>query len=404
MNLFDDKERNDTGQIETRESHFAFLNRSAHPKCVYTRSLLEGWMQEYPDAHQKAIWASFRSDRDIQHWGAFFELYCHALLRHLGFTTSVQVVVDEAVNRPIDFLVQENDTPLFYLESTVATGSSAVFMNQRKIRELIDALNVLHNPDIQVSIGIRQESSHNLPLSQICTAVHQWLQTLDPDQVLEQKRTTTYGKHPQYSWERDGWKISFLAIPRSKEERGTKGQTVLYHGWTARRVEVQKSLKEAFDEKANRYGKLHLPYVIAVDVLAIDSFGSNIGEVLFGKEVVLIDTQSEKTTLTRSPLLPNRPRSENGLWFDRRGQRNQQISAVLLVNDLLPWEIAHKTPVLWHNPWAEKPLDPGLWQGPQMLPDMNASPPYMQYREGKQGDEIFRLPPDWPDISVQNNI
>ena len=131
--------------------------------------------------------------------------------------------------------------------------------------------------------------------------------------------------------------------------------------------------------------------------LAIDSPGCDIGEAFFGKEVLLIDTQTEKATLTRSPLLPNRHRGENGLWFARSGPRNRQVSPALLVDELMLWAIAHKTPVLWHNPWAEKPLDPNLWQGLQMVPDMNASPPRMQHRDGKQAYGIFHLCQDWPD-------
>jgi hypothetical protein len=61
----------------------------------------------------------------------------------------------------------------------------------------------------------------------------------------------------------------------------------------------------------------------------------------------------------------------------------------------MPWAIAHKTPILWHNPWAEKPLNPDLWQGPKMIPDMSATHPQMQYREGKKAFEILHLPPDW---------
>lgn len=402
MLLFDEGERNYTGYRVPRESCFAFLNRSGQPRFERTRMLLENWFHNYPAAYQVALSNSFRSNEDIQHWGAFFELYCHALLEYLGFTTSVQVVVDATVNRPIDFLVLENDTPLFYLEAMVATGAKSGFTNQRKIWELIDTLDTLDEPDFQVSIEVEQESRQNLPMSQIRSGVHQWLQTLDPDQVAELRRKTSYDKHPRCRWERDGWKIVFFAIPRLREDRGTTRHTVLFHGWSAHKVEAQSSLRDALEEKADRYGKLEVPYVIAVDILAIDSFGSNAGEVFFGKEIALIDTRSEKVTLTRSPLLPNRPRSENGLWFGRRGPRNQQVSAVLLVDELMPWAIAHKTPILWHNPWAEKPLDPVLWRGPQMVPDMNVSPPRMQFKEGEQAHEIFHLPPDWPDISRED--
>ncbi len=81
MNLFEDVKRTYTGYSAPQESNFAFLNRSALPKFGRTRTLLERWFHEYPAAHRTALGTSFRSDRDSQHWGAFFELYCHALLR-----------------------------------------------------------------------------------------------------------------------------------------------------------------------------------------------------------------------------------------------------------------------------------------------------------------------------------
>ena len=135
--------------------------------------------------------------------------------------------MDEAINRPIDFLVQENDTPLFYLEATVATGAKGVLINQRKIWELIDALDPIDEPNFQVSIEVEQESPYNLPLSQIRSGIHQWLQTLDPDQVSEQRRTTTYNKHPQCSWERDGWKWT-APMRADNEEREVLQNGVIY--------------------------------------------------------------------------------------------------------------------------------------------------------------------------------
>jgi hypothetical protein len=97
-----------------------------------------------------------------------------------------------------------------------------------------------------------------------------------------------------------------------------------------------------------------------------------------------------------------RPYSEKGLWFAQGGPRNRKVSAVLLVDELMPWSVAHKTPILWHNPWAERPLTPNLWQGPQMIPDMSVSPLCMQFRDGKKGFEILNLYPEWPDESIEN--
>jgi len=203
---------------------------------------------------------------------------------------------------------------------------------------------------------------------------------------------------PYCYYEHNGWKIVFYAIPRPLDSQGQANKTVVYQLSEARKVEAENSLRDALETKSKKYGNFELPYVIAVDVLAIDSFGTDIGEILFGKEVILFDRQLEDFSLTRSPLLPDRPSEENGFCRARKRARNQQVSALLLVEDLMPWSVARKTPVLWHNPWAERPLDPNIWQGPQMIPDMDAPEPYMQERVGKKGHEIFHLQPGGANI------
>lgn len=403
MNLFDVCERTYTGYKLPNESSYAFLNRSALLKFDRTRELLENWFQGFPASHQVELGTGFRSDRDTQHLGAFFELYCYTLLRQQDFTVNVQHVVDSMVNRPVDFLVQTCEVPIFYLEATVATDATAALANQRKIWELVDTLNALNEPFFHISLEVEEESSQNLSLSQIRSGVHVWLQTLIPDEVAVLRENLEYANHPHWKWERNGWSLTFFAIPKSPENRGMLGETVLYHTWDAQRASAQNALRNALESKASRYGSLRLPYIIAVDVLALDSLGTNIGETLFGKEVALWDTLTDEITLTRAPLLPDRPRIENGLWFARRGPRNQQISAVLLANELMPWSIASKTPVLWHNPYAEKPINPNLWQGPQMIPDMDASPPQMQYRNGKEAYEMFHLSSTWQENNSEED-
>ena len=198
--------------------------------------------------------------------------------------------------------------------------------------------------------------------------------------------------------ERERWKIVFYAIPRPLDSQGQANKTVVYQLSEARKVEAENSLRDALETKSKKYGNFELPYVIAVDVLAIDFLDCDIEEILFGQEVALFDKQSEEITMTRSPLLPDRSPQENGFWYARRGPRNQHVSALLLADELMPWSVARKTPVLWHNPWAERLLDPNIWQGPQIIPNMDAPEPYMQERVGKKGHEIFHLQPGGANI------
>lgn len=72
--------------------------------------------------------------------------------------------MDSRVNRPIVFLVQKATIPLFYLEATIAADSNHALANQEKVWELIDALDILNEPNFQVSLVIESESPQNLPL------------------------------------------------------------------------------------------------------------------------------------------------------------------------------------------------------------------------------------------------
>ncbi len=391
MKLFDNGVRTYEGFREPQESIYQFLNRSRRLEYEETRNLLEKWFQDYPEPYKLNLSKEFRSKPDQQHLGAFFELYCYTLLCVQGFDVKPQQVVDERMGNPIDFLVESAGTPLFYMEATVATDSDKASISQKILRQLHDALDTINVPNFLIEINVERESTHSLPIRKMRGDLQGWLQKLDPNEINRKRTTLGCDRLPYCYYEHNGWRIVFYAILQPLDSQDQANKTVVYQLSEARKVEAENSLRDALETKAKKYGNFDLPYVIAVDVLATDSFGSDIGEILFGQEVALFHKQSGEITMTRSPLLPDRPSKENGFWRARKRARNQQVSAILLIEELMPWSVAHKTPVLWHNPWAEKPLDPGIWQGPQMIPNMDALEPYMQGKAGKEGYEIFSL-------------
>lgn len=391
MKLFDDSVRTYEGFKEQRESIYQFLNRSVKPEYEESRNLLERWFQDYPEPYKVNLNREFRSKPDKQHLGAFFELYCFSLFRAQEFDVYPQHVVDKIKGNPIDFLIKSSDTPLFYMEATVAADSDKASISQKILWQLQDALSTITEPNFLLEMNVENESTHDLPISKMRSDLQGWLQKLDHNEMIRKRTVSEHSNPPHCSYEQNGWKIVFYAIPRPLESLGQNNDTVVYQLSDARKTEAMNSLRNALETKAKKYGNFELPYVIAVDALATDSFGTDIGEILFGKEVILYDRNSKEFSLTRSPLLPDRPYKENGFWLARNRVRNQQVSAFLLVEDLMPWSVARKTPVLWHNPWAERPLNPNIWLGPQMIPNFNASKPSMQEKAGKKGHEIFHL-------------
>jgi hypothetical protein len=160
-------------------------------------------------------------------------------------------------------------------------------------------------------------------------------------------------------------------------------------------VDPRTAVLKALEDKAKDYrGGLGHPYVIALNVLAMKAIGVDMEEVLFGKVLVELDRQSGQIRLTRAPFVAGRSKDEDGFLFGRSGVRNQHVSAVLLVDALWPLAIARRTPILWHNPWAQHPLRLEWWQGPQKIFDLEAS--RREDRAGKQGWELLHLSPDWP--------
>jgi hypothetical protein len=376
MQLFEDFQREYMGYREPNEQIYSFLNRSGLPKYEQTRQVLNSWFCDIPEIYQKALKTSFCSG-DKQHLGAFFEIYCHALLKKQGVGVDLQQVVDQTHGNPIDFLVKSSAAPLFYLEATVAADSDTATSSQKILGQLCETLNALKEPNFQLRLKVECESTRSLPTARIRTDIHNWLKKLDPNEIARKERTLSDRDKSYCYYEHDGWKIIFIAVSKPIDTKEKRRNTVLsLSPLKARWHENQNSLRNALESKAKKYGNFSLPYVIAIDILALDSLLCDIDDVLLGQEIALYNKQTGgELTLTRSPFLCDRPFSENGFWLARKGARNKHVSAVLLVNELMPWSIVQHPPIpeLWHNPWAEKPLDLNIWQGPQMVFDEDSS-------------------------------
>ncbi|HZU01045.1 MAG TPA: hypothetical protein VFA10_15355 [Ktedonobacteraceae bacterium] len=392
MKLFDDRCRSDKSPQKRRKPYYEVINRSARADYEAVRQVLESWFHEYPEQNRALLLGKFRAAENYNHLSAFFELYTHALLRHQGFLVSPEYRVVHIVGNPIDFFVQPPDDLPFYLEAVVAMDSETEEKSERVVEELRQALSKMDDPNFLIDFKWERKSAKQLPTAQMRMDLQQWLTRLDPDEYA------TGEKKPEpASYDQNGWKILFFAIPRAKQ--GQLKHLILGQPFRAQWIPQENSLRKNLEEKAekDRYGSIEYPYVIAVNILALDSLGCDLDEVFFGKEVYQFNRESGKGMTTRSPLLPHRPHSENGFWLARGRWRNEHVSAVLLVHGLWPLSIAHNTPTLWHNPLAEKPLHPDIWQGPQMILDPNTS--RWNFREGKNVGEILCLPQAWPETN-----
>ena len=390
MRLFDEYDRIDTDYIHDSESNYAYLNRTARPKFAAARSLLEQWFATYPADHQATLAKNFSADTSGPHIGAFFEMYCYTLLRAQGFEVHVEERVNSDKGNPIDFVVGSLQQPDFCVEATVVAESGKRVKSQRQLEELKKRLNRLASKR-QLLLDVDETAEQPLPYDEIVASVAHWLDTLDATtkSATDSDSDLNLEEPLSHIWEGHGWKLRFEIVS------GVRNGDLIpmaFEGWAGT---TPSRLHEALQKKAKQHKGIDVPYLIAVDVLGIESIyrmEDSIVDDLCGREIWLANPDTgEFVEVKRSPDMPSRSDREKGLWIGQAGPRNQHVSGILLVNEVLPWSVMKQTPVLWHNPWATHPLPKTMWLGPHITLDLKDGKPIGKPRHwsGQTIKEIF---------------
>jgi hypothetical protein len=366
--LFDELMRDDLQASSNSEPPFSYLNRSARPEAQRVRALLEEWFMYFPEFRKCEVRSRFRSEREDQHLGGFFELYCAALLHSQGFAIEFEPTADPSKKTRPDFMAVGSGGMAFYLESTLVMGPGSDTTIDKKIGEIYDKINQVSSPNFNFFADIECVSSDNPKLSELSRFVSEWLNGLIVDKEVQHERPFELDAYPRTEWSNSGWKVRISAIPKNdrKCNSGSQRPLKLWGGRSYDDINLRSSLLNALKSKSTHYGSLDWPFVIAVNVVpGITDLGVTVDDAL------------------------------KFFWSGPNGPQNQRVSAVLVARHLNPWSPAWKTPILWHNPWAAKPLSPQVWQGPQMIYDPRNS--NMELREGKDAYEMLGLCPGWPE-------
>lgn len=127
-------------------------------------------------------------------------------------------------------------------------------------------------------------------------------------------------------------------------------------------------------EKAGSYGKLDLPFVVALN--ALDPFirQRDILKTLYGS----IRGFDEPEILGDS----------TGVWGSSRDPKCTRVSAVLVMIKAWPWSLAHVPIHLYHNPHPQVRYTGELTRLPQIIPIEQ----HLKFQEGESLDSIFNLP------------
>lgn len=382
MPIFDDFVRTDHEPAKRNETTYSFLNRSARPHFAEVRRLLTEWVGEFPSSERNSLIKNMQSRDNHAFESAFWELYLHEAYRRAGYSITVHPDVPGSSKHP-DFLVENGDSR-FYLEAVRANIAANTLAKRRRLNDVHTVLENLEADKFIVRFADDTIGPRPLATTTLRSQLKQWLASLDPQAVTDQFATSsTRNAFPRYSFEADGWRLEFTAIPLHAEAHGTGGSLIGLSGpRRAAAVDNITPLTRAVDEKANRYGALDAPLVIAV---------------MANTEIPTRDYQIQQALYGLSAARP-RQASENpgdlysdGHWLSRKGWRRGHAPQVITACDLKPWFVTRVQPCLWST------LEPGVSMPPQprWLASVSVDSQDPTISPAQPINELFGLPDTW---------
>jgi hypothetical protein len=143
----------------------------------------------------------------------------------------------------------------------------------------------------------------------------------------------------------EGWSLSCRAIPLKPEHRGSSPRLLLSKGNGANWVNRSHSIRDAIVSKANKYGKLDAPLIVAVNCNCFTLDEHEELNALFG-DLRFNFVQD------RPDVQPWLSRASDGAWNGRNGPRYKGVSAAWIFRDLHIHSLSIAEYVLYINPWS----------------------------------------------------
>ncbi len=264
----------------------------------------------------------------------------------------------------------------------------------RNVQMVIEHVNEAYHPDFLLRLHYVIAGDETPRRATVRKEVSDWLYGLAWEDIWKDDLASSV--HPETAIEVDGgWKIGLTALPLPPENRGReKGPMIFaYQGFVGNADGLGLAILPGLHEKANKYGDLDAPHVIALWVMDAMASEDTAALALFGGWF----STEEGTHRTGLNLRKERTKS---LWSPSAKHR-ERASAVLATNSFefgYP-AIARTLPRLWPNPWANRPLSTGLPFARSLVSGDEETAENVAATI--TASELFGLPTDWPGRAFQ---
>ncbi len=387
--VFDVVQRTDSSPMKLTETYYDFHNRSARQTMELFRCVIEDAVKNYPKSEVDELVRRLKSGDDNHFWSATFELFLHEALRREGFSLIPHPELPNGSNKKPDFLVEDSDGRKFYLEATVVSGSSASDKSKEARKgEALDILNRSPHKNFLIAIDERGSPNSTPSGKKLTQFVHEWLDSLDPDQAIQKISTRSTRSLPSTAWYHNGWKLIIRAIPIEPEGRGKNAYLIDRYSVNADLSSTANSIKNRIKAKGKRYGEINLPLVLAISVndnSELNQFTET--QALFGKLVIPHDL-----------LNPNADtegiRISNGAWIEKGIPQYTRVCAAWFFDRFDVLYMARRNNTVYLNPWAKIPAPESLKRFPHAFVEQED----IVQVDGISFKDIFQLPEGWPKV------
>lgn len=379
--LFRQGSRSDLTARSYNEPLYEFLNRSAEPLVADVRRLMTGWLSNMPSVHQTDLRRRLQGKADAEFESAFWELYLHEAYRRSGCRLTIHPPIVGTTRRP-DFLV-ESEGARFYLEAVRACAPSSAVGEAKRLEDAQRVLAAIGADRHILDMATYAIGGQPLQVKALRHDLREWLTRLDQDDERSRAGSPSGALH-RLSWNQaDGWRLEFTAQRLRSEDVGRGApliRTQMKMGWGHDAARILGVL----DDKANKYGALDAPLVIAV--LCNSEFRTEDADVqraLFGAQ---IGWQPGPEPPSPRQLL------EPGHWCTGGGWRRAHAPQVISIHGLFPWTVTESRPRVWTTlqPGIAAPAQPG-WLAAMQIADELPVPAAADSPAG-----LFGLPAGWP--------
>ena len=337
--IFDDVERNDASPAAHGETSFAFLNRVAGTYWEHPRQLLQSWADRLPDDAYADVVGRLRKD-DEQAQSAFLEVYLHESLLRAGYSVTVHPDLPNA-RRHVDFLAVR-DSERFYIEAVMPRNSPA-HGEANRLARFLDGINKLDDDRFWLDLQETHVGARAIKSADVRRQLKRWLNTLDPDAISPRD------DRAQFLWSEGDWSARFGAVPKPRSRReSSRGRAIaVYSHLPAEVVDDAGVIRRGALSKAQGYGALDAPFVIAVGVYLFDRDLEDAIAAMYGHTAWQIPVSGDPSEGVRM---------NDGFFGTHGSPRYRGTSAVLVVNQLQPWHVHMAQVTLFHHPWTQEPL------------------------------------------------